>query len=248
MAVERCILFSFAHPDDEAVLISGLACRYGAENVRLALMMATRGESGKAGQPAVASREELPAVREAELKRSAEILGIETVRFLGYHDRQLAAAPLDEIRERMVSIIRECRPAIVITFDPNGANLHPDHVAISRFTSDAVSAAADGRWYPAAGEPHRVSRLLWTPPVRPWELARVPDLAVEPGADFVLDVSRWVERKAKALRSHRTQHLSIDRIFFSQPDVERLLSVEVFRQGWGPPLQTRPLDDLFAGL
>ena len=55
-------------------------------------------------------------------------------------------------------------------------------------------------------------------------------------------------RKAEALRAHRTQHLSINRIFFSQPDVDRLLSMELFRQAWGPALAGRPEADLLAGL
>ena len=44
---------------------------------------------------------------------------------------------------------------------PNGMNLHPDHIAISRFASDAV-AAADPRWFPETGEPHTVARMLWS--------------------------------------------------------------------------------------
>jgi N-acetylglucosamine malate deacetylase 2 len=242
------LLLSFAHPDDESVLAAGVACKYGGEQVRVALVCATRGESGKAGEPPVTTRDELPAVREAELREAAAIAGITEVHLLGYRDRELPSAPPEEIRKRMVTVIRQHRPEVVITFDPNGSNLHPDHVAISRFTSDAISAASDPRWFPNDGEPHQVKRLLWSPPERPWEIARLPDLKVVPGADFVIDVSAWTDRKARALRAHRTQHLSIDRIFFSKPDVVHLLGVEVFRQAWGPPIGSRPLLDLFDGI
>jgi hypothetical protein len=70
----------------------------------------------------------------------------------------------------------------------------------------------------------------------------------QPGIDFVVDIRLWSERKAEALRAHRSQHLSIDRIFFNSPDLELLLSKELFRQGWGPSLPSRPSNDLFAGM
>jgi len=242
------ILLSFAHPDDETVLAAGVACKYSAAGVDIVVSTATRGEVGKRGDPPVCSVEELPAVREAELRAAASIVGIRDVTFLGYRDRELAAAPPEEIREKLVRLLRARRPRIVITFDPNGSNLHPDHVAISRFTTDAVVAAADSRWFPDAGEAHRVARLLWSPPQRPWQLMRMPEFPRLPGVDYAVDVAAWASRKAEALRAHRSQHQSLDRIFFSQPDVDRLLSMELFRQALGPSLRAYPGNDLFEGL
>ena len=72
----RTLLFVFAHPDDETFLTGGVASKYTDEGVRVVLASATRGESGKVGDPPVCSREELPAVREEELRRAAAILGI----------------------------------------------------------------------------------------------------------------------------------------------------------------------------
>jgi LmbE family N-acetylglucosaminyl deacetylase len=179
---------------------------------------------------------------------SASVLGISGVHALGYADRALASAPHDEVRARLVSVIRQERPEVVITFDPNGSNLHPDHVAISRFASDAISASEDPRWFPDQGQPHRVRRLLWTLPVRPWDVLSRGAQAGEPGVDFSIDISRWIAQKAAALRAHRSQHLSTDRIFFSKPDAQRLLSTELFRQAWGPALHVRPGADIFEGL
>ncbi len=242
------ILFSFAHPDDESFLAAGAACKYGNAGVHLALVTATQGEAGKTGDPPVCSNEELPAVRERELRAAMSILGIRHLHLLGLRDQNLSAAPVGEIRRKLVELIRRHRPQIVITFDPNGGNLHTDHIAISRFTSDAVSAAADPRWFPETGQPHEVDRLLWTPPVSYWELLRAGGLNEHAGIDFLIDIRPWSQRKADALRAHRSQHLSIDRIFFTSPDTELLLSTEIFRQAWGPALPRRPLDDLFAGI
>ena len=238
--------------------------KYAAAGVRIVLVTATLGERGKVGDPPVCAPEALPACRERELREAAGIIGFDELHLLGYRDRELADAPPDEIRRKLVSIIRRVRPSVVLTFDANGFNVHPDHVAISRFTSDAIAAAADRRWHADTGEAHTVSRLLWTPSIAPWDAAAreaARDAALKgwtttegwttvdvPGVDFVLDVSQWRERRAAALRAHRSQHLSVDRYFFSQPDVNRILDREFWRHAWGPSLDTRPADDILGGL
>jgi LmbE family N-acetylglucosaminyl deacetylase len=244
----RRLLLVFAHPDDESVFAAGLACRTVAEGGHVALCTATPGEHGKVGEPPVCPREKLGAVRQAELMAACAELGIATVRVLGYPDRGLASAPTDTIRRQLVEVIRAARPQVVVTFDPNGSNLHPDHVAVSRFTSDAVAAAGDSRWFPELGAAHAAARLLWTLPVRPWVVLARGDPRSEPAADFVLDVSAFAGRKEAALRAHRTQQQSLTRIFFSKPDVARLLSMELFRQAYGPPLRSRPATDVFADI
>jgi LmbE family N-acetylglucosaminyl deacetylase len=243
------LLFSLAHPDDESFSGAGLACWCRERHVDVTLVCATRGERGRAGDADVSGAPvDIAAARERELREAARIMGIADVHFLDYRDRELPDAPAADIRGKLVTLLRRYRPAVVATFDANGFNTHPDHIAISRFTSDAIAAAADGRWLPESGAPHVVTRLLWTPPLGPWEAARVSDLAGQPGIDFAIDVSRWREEKAAALRAHRTQHQSVERHFFSQPDVDRILSTECYRQAWGPPLPARPAKDIFAGI
>jgi len=243
------LLFSFAHPDDESFSGVGLACWCLARGIRVVLLCATRGEAGRPGDADISGApSDVGAARERELRQAAWIIGIEHVHLLGYRDRELADADPTAIRRQLVGQLREYRPAVVVTFDPNGFNRHPDHLAISRFTMDAVSAAADPRWHQDLGPPHSVGRVLWTPPLPPWETARSPSLEQEPGVDFVIDISQWRDRKAAALRAHRTQHHSVNRYFFSQPDIDRILSTEVFRQGFGPALPARPSSDPFEGL
>jgi LmbE family N-acetylglucosaminyl deacetylase len=67
-----------------------------------------------------------------------------------------------------------------------------------------------------------------------------------PGVDVAIDITRWRERKAAALRAHRTQHSPIDHYFFSQPDVDRILSLEIWRQAWGPRLEALQGDLLLS--
>jgi N-acetylglucosamine malate deacetylase 2 len=241
--MEPCLLFIFAHPDDESFSGVGTAMACAARGARTAIVTATRGERGKRGEPPLCTEEELPAVRERELRDAVRIAGVDELHVLGYRDRELADAPSDAMRRTLVEHIRRLRPTVVFTFDPNGFNVHPDHVAISRFVTDAIASADDPRWHADAGEPHRVPRLLWTPLMPPWEAARIDGLSQQPGVDVMLDIAPWRDRKAAALRAHRTQHLSIDRYFFTQPDVDRILSLEIWRQAWGPALR-RPARNL----
>jgi LmbE family N-acetylglucosaminyl deacetylase len=245
----KTLLFSLAHPDDESFSGAGLACWCLAQHVRVVLVCATRGDRGKAGDASISGApRDVAAAREQELRHAARVIGIEHVHQLGYRDRELADVDPAEIRRALIELIRRYRPAVVVTFDPNGFNRHPDHVAISRFTSDAIAAAADARWHADAGAPHVVQRLLWTPPLPPWDAVRAADITVEPGADFLVDISRWSATKAEALRAHRTQHESVEKHFFSQPDVDRILSIELYRHAWGPSLEARPSPNIFAGI
>lgn len=242
------LLLVFAHPDDESVFAGGVACQAAAAGGIVALCTATLGDRGRAGSPPVCEPGEVGRVRQDELVTAARIIGVTTLRVLGYPDRGLCYAPSDTIRRQLVEVIRAVRPHVVVTFDPNGSNLHPDHVAISRFAGDAVSAAADPRWHPDTGRPWSVPRLVWTLPIRPWRLLETAEPSQEPGVDFVVDVSAHAATKEAALRAHRTQHVNLERIILSRPNRERLLGTELFRHAWGPPPSRRPSPDLFDGI
>lgn len=248
MPIPARILLILSHPDDESFVAAGLARRYADRGAEIVLVMATRGGAGRVGDPPLCDREALPALREAELREAADLLGISEVHFLDYQDKRLSEAPIDRIRGELVALIRRCRPHLVMTFDPDGMNGHIDHVAISRFTMDAVAAAADPRWVTEPNIPHRVQRLLWTAPILPWEVMHSADLSLEPGVDFAIDIAPYRRVKAEALRVHRSQHISINRCFLSKPDVDRILSIEIFRQAWGPLLLRVPADDVLVGI
>jgi LmbE family N-acetylglucosaminyl deacetylase len=246
--VTRRLLFIYAHPDDESFGAAGIARINADRGAEIAIVTATRGDAGRAGEPPICSREELPARRESELRDAARLLGIGHVRLLDYLDKHLAEAPPDTVRRELVEEVRRHRPQVVVTFDPNGVNQHPDHIAISRFAIDAIAAAADARWLPDTGPAHRVQRLLWASPVLPWDAPKSPNLAREPGVDFLIDTSKYVDVKAAALRAHRTQHVSINRHFFDLPDLHQILSVETFRQGFGPAPTKTPTTDVFESI
>lgn len=243
------ILGCFAHPDDEVFMMGGIACHYAAQGVQLGVVCGTRGERGSCGNPPLCSIEELPKVREQELRNAVKIVDIEHLHVLDYQDQHLWEAPIDEIRRTLVGILRQHRPQIVITFDPHGANMHTDHVAIARFTYDAIGAAADASWYPDLGAAHRVKRLLWNPPVPVFNLGDLNETerSQQPGLDFWFDIRPYSERKGDSLKAHKTQHQSVEKLFYPNPPHESALWVEAFRQAFGPPVPHLS-GDLFAGL
>jgi len=242
------LLMCFAHPDDESFFAAGTAHKYAAAGVNVVLCCGTRGERGGVGDPPLATIETLPQVRERELRAAATIIGVSELVLLDYQDQQLANAPSDAMREHIGGLIRRHRPNVVITFDPNGGNRHTDHIAISRFTSDAVQCAADARWRPDLGPAHRVRRLVWTGGI---DAMQEPDLATlreYPGVDFMIDITASREIKARALLAHATQREGVNRVFLERPDRDAMLSREVFRVGMGEMPPASPADDLYTGL
>ena len=122
------LLLIFAHPDDESFVAAGLARRYADAGAHIALVTATRGEAGSRGDPPLCAPDELPALREAELREASSLLGIGDVYVLEYRDQHLADAPTHQLRERLVGIIRRHRPHVVVTYDPYGGHGHADHI------------------------------------------------------------------------------------------------------------------------
>jgi LmbE family N-acetylglucosaminyl deacetylase len=146
------LLAVLAHPDDESLGFGGTFAKYASEGVHTYLITATRGERGRLGERRGAPLAEVAQVRERELLDAARVLGIREVQFLDYLDGELDRADPAEAVESIARHIRRIRPHVVMTFGPDGAYGHPDHIAISQFTTAAVVAAANV---------HRVSKLYY---------------------------------------------------------------------------------------
>jgi len=158
-----------AHPDDESLGFGGTLAKYAAEGVETSLVTATRGEAGRfnghrGGTPDHPGAAALGRIREGELRAAAAVLGIHDVSLLDYRDQELDRAEPGEAIGQIASHLRRVRPDVVMTFGPDGAYGHPDHIAISQFTTAAVAAAADPQFLtPGAGIPasHGVRKLYY---------------------------------------------------------------------------------------
>jgi LmbE family N-acetylglucosaminyl deacetylase len=259
------LLAVFAHPDDESLGLGGTLAYCAAHGVETYLVTATRGERGRffdnSDRP---SDEEVGRVREAELRAAAAELGVRDVSLLGYWDGTLDRADPEEAVSRIVAHMRRIRADVVITFGPDGAYGHPDHIAISQLTCAAVVAAADPRF--GEGGAHRASKLYFLAwPPRIWDLYQSVFKRLVSVVDGVeRQASAWPEwslttrldarphwRTAwRAIRCHRTQLAAYERLDELTPEQHEVL--------WGDQHFYRVLStvnggraletDLFAGI
>jgi LmbE family N-acetylglucosaminyl deacetylase len=132
-----------AHPDDESLGIGGTLAKYAAEGVETYLVTATRGERGRFGDTAEKPPPDVVGrAREAELRAAAGVLGLREVSFLDYLDADLDKVNAADATQKIAGHIARVQPHVVITFGPEGAYGHTDHIAISQLTTAAVVAAA----------------------------------------------------------------------------------------------------------
>src|SRR5690348_6808851 len=135
-----CVL---AHPDDESLGTGGTLARYAAQGVETYVVTATRGERGRFGDGPRPDPQIVGATREAELRSAASELGVRELTLLGYPDGALDGVEPQRAQDTIAAHVQRVRPQVVITFGPEGAYGHPDHIAISQLTTAAVVRAAD---------------------------------------------------------------------------------------------------------
>jgi LmbE family N-acetylglucosaminyl deacetylase len=159
------LLVAAAHPDDETLGFGGVLVHYARMGVETHLLTATRGQRGRymghaVGTPEHPGPQALGEIRERELHAAAGALRIREVSLLDYEDQHLDRADAREAIAEIVRHVRRIRPQVIVTFPPDGAYGHPDHIAISQFATAAVVAAAD----PAFGTGERHLGASYTVP------------------------------------------------------------------------------------
>ncbi len=166
-----------AHPDDELIGTGGVLARYSHEGINTVLVTCTRGEVGEIHDPDLDEEEARPRlgdIRIAELQCALDIIGVPHSEQLGYRDsgmigtadnedpRSFNKADLGEATGRLVRLVREYRPDVLVCYNETGGYGHPDHVNAHRITVAAYEAAADPAQYPDMGAPHQVQKLYYT--------------------------------------------------------------------------------------
>ncbi|MBM3190543.1 MAG: PIG-L family deacetylase, partial [Chloroflexi bacterium] len=141
MRPSASVLALFAHPDDETFRCGGTFALLARRGVAVHVLTATRGQAGSCGEPPLCSREELGAMREAELRCSCHALGLEPPVLLDYQDGALADVPEDEAVARVAAHLRAIRPQVLLTWPPHGLSGHTDHMAVSRWATAAYRRA-----------------------------------------------------------------------------------------------------------
>ena len=135
------VLGVWAHPDDETYLSAGLMAQAAREARRVMCVTATRGEGGSMDDD-LWPPETMGDVREQELLRSFDILGVTEHEFLGLPDIDMDS-PLPEAgAQRVLELVQEIQPQTVLTFGPDGMTGHVAHMSVSRWATDAFREAA----------------------------------------------------------------------------------------------------------
>jgi LmbE family N-acetylglucosaminyl deacetylase len=228
------LLAVFAHPDDESYRPGGTLALLARRGVPVHVLTATRGQASSCGEPPLCSPDELPAVRERELRCACAALGIEPPHLLDYQDGCLSEIDPETIVAEILTMVDEVHPQIMITFGPDGISGHPDHVAIGQCTAEAFRRAEDVNALYTLAVPLSLAEKLGMTQIR-----AVPDEAIT----LAVDISETWEAKLAAIRCHATQ-LSSSPITSAPLERQRLfLGREYFVRAAG-----RGRDDVLAEL
>ena len=189
------VLVVVAHPDDIDFGTAGTIARLTEAGSTVTYALVT---SGEAGAPEDLPREEVAAIRQAEQTEAAAKVGVHDVRFLGGRDGHLE--PNLELRKVISRVIREVKPALVITQNPqrrweSAYASHPDHLAVGEATMAAV--------YPDARNPHAHTELL-DDGLEPHTVPEVWIGGLEP-LDVFIDITDVIDKKIAALSCHASQ-------------------------------------------
>lgn len=172
---EKRMLLVFAHPDDESFGMGATIARYVKEGAQVDLICATNGEAGTVPPEFLEGFDSIKALRIHELECASQALGLHEVYRFDYRDSGMPGSPdnahpdalaqedLDVLIGKVVKVIREVRPQVVVTFDPYGGYGHPDHIAVHKATVGAFGVCGKAGAYPEHGlAPYQPQRLYHT--------------------------------------------------------------------------------------
>lgn len=285
-APDRRLLLVHAHPDDESINQGATMAKYVAEGARVTLVTCTAGEMGEILVPELehlaADREDrLGEHRRTELADAMVELGVTDHRFLGgfgtyrdsgmvwhedghavagdiVHDNAFWRADLTEAADQLVSIIREVRPQVLVTYDQFGGYGHPDHIQAHRVAMYAAQLAAVPSYRRDLGDPWDIAKIYWG--AFPESRMRAGLRALRDAGDetafqgmdpdgplphfitpdefiaTVVDARDYVDQKMAALRAHKTQ-ITLDSGFFALSNNlgDSVMGEEFFRIAKGVP-------------
>lgn len=217
------LLIIVPHPDDEVYGAAGTILDFTEQGFEVGLVTLTRGEAGR-NLGLASSKEELATLRagpDGELRQCLAVLGIVKHHQYAIPDGGVSEANSEEVLELVTRHVEQYQPEIVLTFPPNGANGHRDHVATHQIVYAALERLNQPctLWYYAAPREYMLELF-----------AQKPELETNYVAPNVFhDVSHRVGLKLKAISMHRSQALST--IDFFRRFAERV-TMESYHQAY----------------
>ncbi len=173
MMNSKTLLIVTAHPDDETFGCGGALGKYAMAGVNVYCACSTRGEAGTYEPENMKGHATVGDMRWSEMECAARTLGLAGIQHLGFRDSgmpgsednknpmALINATPEQVEGKIVRVIRDLKPQVIITSDPIGGYGHPDHIAVHKATVKAFDAAGDPAQFPEAGAAHRPQKLYY---------------------------------------------------------------------------------------
>jgi mycothiol S-conjugate amidase len=230
MAEKLRLMTVHAHPDDESSKGAATLAKYVAEGQDVMVVTCTGGERGSILNPAMDKPgvlERMAEIRVEEMAEAARILGVRH-RWLGFVDSGLpegdpppplpegcfALVPLEESTERLVRLVREFRPHVLVTYDENGGYPHPDHIRTHEVSVAAFEAAGDPDSFPDAGAPWQPLKLYYSHGFSRGKLLAFHDAMLARGLESPYDewLKRWEENDKNDKKEDADRSDVLDRV------------------------------------
>ncbi len=237
------LLVVVAHPDDEAFGCGSVLAHATAHGWRSVVVCATRGEQGEPSPASGLTPDQLPAAREAELRKACSLLGVEHVELLGHRDSgvdgepaagSLAAADPTALRDDVAAQIDTVRPDVVVTLDASDG--HRDHRAMREATLAALDTVA---YRPAATYLFCLARSLMTELTGDASYGTPDELITTR-----VDVADLLDLRWRAIRAHASQVPPFDAM---GPELQRgFLATDHLRRVDPPWPVGRPVEDTWT--
>ncbi len=194
----------FAHPDDEAFGPSGTIYKL-TKDYDVYLLCATKGE---VGQDSSSAEKPLSEVRADEVRKSAKILGIKEVYFLGFTDGTLSNSLYHNLADAIESKLKELKPELIMTSSPTGGSGHIDHIVVSMVSSYVFERLPFIKeiWY-RANSKEETDKWKNTP----YFVYRPPGVPRDQ-IDKIVDVSDMWDVRVAAMQAHVSQKHDYERL------------------------------------
>lgn len=191
--MRKKVVCIFAHPDDEAFGPSGTIAKLSLDH-DVYLICATSGEHGQNPENI-----DLAQARRADLQKSARILGIKNVYFLGFVDGTLCNNLYHQVADAIKTHLDVIKPEILLTQEPRGVSGHIDHIVISMVCSylfEKLSYVKKILYYCISKK-----RRAW---IKDYFIY-FPEGYDESEVDEVVDVTDFWDKKIQSIKAHASQ-------------------------------------------
>jgi LmbE family N-acetylglucosaminyl deacetylase len=256
-----------AHPDDECISQSGTLAKAAAAGHRTVVVYATGGEVGEVADGFLDPGETLVERRRAEAERSAAVLGVARVEWLGYRDSGMMdtadnddpdcfwRADVEAAAAKLAAIVREEGADVLTIYPANGHYGHPDHIQVHRVGSRAAELAGTPHVLEATISRAHVKALIAEAAAAGRQIGDAPDLEDESvvfgvpdeAITTVVDVGDFLDRKRAAIAAHASQVHDTGLFLAMPPEVFRAAMGTEFYIRRGVPAGHRD-HDVFAGV